>query len=1081
MAGPNSQNQYTPQAIPLDGGLDFITPKVMVDGGTASACLNFERTDRKGYSRIKGYEKFDGSAAPSLAYTNIAYILHEETAGSSSIRDAIFIQGSDIVLGYIYSTTTTVTAVGVTNFDEWRIVLAAINAGNTITLQSKTGESFVVEDVQSFDEYQATLGVTGAKNLTVARNDLFRTISNVVEYPGPANKPVIGLHGYRDQVYAIKDLATFYFEDGQEQVFVNDIIWPTTGGEAANQLRVLGVEVLSGTWGGGDAAGKLQVMPAVGLTTVGLGSYDVVRPPMDTATMALTLAAAPPGVDMSASDAGMWRSNNYEQAEAASISEGWENIDLGYLLQFENGTSVGPPVLYNRGVGGSVTTDVTEVSDVGDSGSTTASNPAPAYSYSLVGAASIAAALADESITSYERTTINSTSLIASGNIIISDFDNMAGFAADANIEVKGVKVEVKARFTYTDTNARIGSLAVQPTSSGSLITGSTYRGGTLPSDITLPAQDIVTLELGGEEDLWGLDAATMKTNLNSNFGFAIQPYVSRASGSYKGIIDVFFVRVTVYFTTTITEYYFWNGVDDVTAKITDVFVTEGSWDDDDAQGYLQVADVVPVGSATRNHIALNDEIRTSPGGAGLRVADIKNAAGAVAYNGLATLAELEEYGSRYRFITANFFADENFEAIYGVSGARRAFTYDGFYFNTIFTQGDEDKDRPRHVTAHQFHLALGYRAGAVLLSVAGQPRNFLGIEGASEVDTGDPVTGFAKMNGTTLGIFCKDSIHGLVGTSPDNFSLSILSPYEGAIEYTVVDVGKPIYCSYRGISLFDQTAAYGDFSGARLSYAVTPWLAPRLQGTISPVGTVAAASGPVVAVACRTTNQYRLYFGDGYRLTMSLAGAEQAPMFTIQAEALFSNTGPSGLFRGYVVPRAESSFVDSKGAERIHISPYSKSVTQSVYHVLEYEKSWTFDAHGIPAYIVTNENFFNSPFNYDNVRKMRLHGLSLGYAPMKVHVDKEYGRNEANTYAPRVAVDCSLPRDPTDTMYYDLEPITSMSDLATRGRSFSMRFMSYNTSLQPTTVKDPVLAEVAPPFVIQAMLLQNTENKADT
>lgn len=1081
MAGPNSQNQYTPQATPLDGGLDFITPKVMVDGGTASACLNFERTDRKGYSRIYGYEKYDGAAAPSLAYTNIAYILHEETAGSSAIRDAMFILDSDIVLGYIYSTTPDVTAVGVTNFDEWRLVLAAINAGNTITLQSKTGESFVVNDVQSFDEYQASVNVVGAKNLTLARNDLYRTISNVVKYPGPAAKPVIGLHGYRDQVYAIKDLLTLYFTDGEEEVFPNDIIWPTSGGEASNQLRVLNVELLSGTWGGGDASGKIDVMPATGLTTVVQGSYDVVRPPADTATNALVVATAPGGIDMSAAHAGMWRSNSYEQAEEASIPEGWENIDLGYLLQFENGTSVGPPALYNRGVGGSVTTDVTDVADTGDAGSTVASNPAPAYAYSLVGAASIADALADTSITSYERTTINTTNLGESGHILIEDFDNMAGFAADANIEVKGVKVEVKARFVYTDAVAHQASIALQPTTSGTRIAGSTFRNNSLPADVNVPENPVVDLVYGGEEDLWGLDAATMKANLDGDFGFIVQPYVNKAGGSNKGIIDVFFVRVTVYFTTTITEYYFWNGVDDVTAKITDVFVTDGAWEDDDAVGYLQVADIEPVGAATRNHIALGDKIRTSPGGAGLLVADIKNTAGAVAYNGLATLAELEEYNSRYKMITANFFADENFESLYGVSGARRAFTYDGFYFNTIFTQGEADKDRPRHVTAHQFHLALGYRAGAVLLSVAGQPRNFLGIEGASEVDTGDPVTGFAKMNGTTLGIFCKDSIHGLVGTSPDNFSLSVLSPYEGAIEYTVVDVGKPIYCSYRGISLFDQTAAYGDFSGARLSYAVTPWLAPRLQGTISPVGTVAAASGPVVAIACRTTNQYRLYFGDGYRLTMTLAGAEQQPMFTIQAEALYSNTGISGLFRGYVVPRAESSFVDSKGAERIHIGPYSKSVLQTVYHVLEYEKSWTFDAHGIPAYIVTNENFFNSPFNYDNVRKMRLHGLSLGYAPMKVHVDKEYGRNEANTYVPRVAVDCSLPRNPTDGMYYDLEPITSMSDLASRGRSFSMRFMSYNTNTQPTTVKDPVNAEVAPPFVIQAMLLQNTENKADT
>lgn len=1078
MAGPNSQNQYNPTAITLDGGLDFITPKVAVNGGSLSGCLNFERTDRHGYSRIYGYERFDGGAAPSLAYTNLVYVTHSSITPTSEVRDACWIQGNTPVLGYIFSSTATLSCIAITNFDEWRIALAAVNAGGTIDIETQDGDVLTVSAIESFDEGS---GLTGADNLTTARNTLYRSATNVVTDPLPSNKPVIGLHGYKDQLYAIKDLYTIYFENGEEEVFPNDIIWPAAGGSASNQLVVLSVRVDSGNWATNDAAGVLEVRLAEGQSSVVNGAYNVVRPPTDAETLALSVATAPGGTDMSATNASIWRSNSYEQAQEASVAQGWEALDHGYILDFENGTSIGPPVLYNRGVGGSVTTPVTSIVGTGTDGSLPAPNAD--YTWAVTGAADIETALSTEELTSYIRATINSSNLPIPTNAIIEEFPVISGISGDAAVEVKGVQIEIKARFTFTDEAPHVASITVQPTSSGTLVTGTSPRSGTLPADLNEASQQVVTLTLGGPEDLFGLSSAAMKAALDSNFGFALQPWVSRApfsGGAYEGIFDIFYAKVTIYLTTTITEYYFWNEVDDVTAKITDVFLADGTWDNGDAEGTLQVVDIAPVGAATRRSIMPGDEIRTAPAGAGLLVAEVATADDAVRFNGLATLAELEEHNSRYQFITANFYANEDFEALYGVNGARRAFTYDGFYFNTIYTQADDAKDKPRHIANHQFHLVLGYKAGSALLSVTGSPRDFNGVLGASEQATGDPITGFARMNGTTLGIFCKDSIHGLVGTSPDNFSLSILSPYEGAIEYTVADVGRPIYCSYRGISLFDQTAAYGSFMGQRLSYPVTPWLSPRLQGIISPVGTTAAAAGPVVAIACRSKNQYRLYFGDGYRLTMTLTGAEQAPMFTIQAEALFSNSGDSGLFRGYIVPRAESSFVDSKGAERIHIAPYSKSVTTTAYHVYEYERSWTFDGKGIPSYIVSNENFFGTPFAYDNARKLRLHGMSYGYAPLTVHVETDYDKNDTKTYDPRTAVDCSLPKVPTSVLQYDLEPFTQIGNLASRGRSFSMRFASYNITTQPSTVKDPINARVSPPFVLQAMLPQYTDNKGD-
>src|SRR5262249_19986505 len=126
------------------------------------------------------------------------------------------------------------------------------------------------------------------------------------------------------------------------------------------------------------------------------------------------------------------------------------------------------------------------------------------------------------------------------------------------------------------------------------------------------------------------------------------------------------------------------------------------------------------------------------------------------------------------------------------------------------------------------------YEVGAVFTSVTGLPESFDGTQGAAEFDTADAVHGFLRMNGTTLGIFCKRSIQALNGTDNTNFSLSILEPYEGACEYTIVDMGgKAVYASYKGISTFDQTSSYGAFLGGRLSRTLTPWLQPRLQNIL--------------------------------------------------------------------------------------------------------------------------------------------------------------------------------------------------------------------------------------------------------
>lgn len=55
------------EMIALKGGLDQVTPTLSLKPGVARDCLNFECSVTGGYSRIAGYERYDGQPAPSSA------------------------------------------------------------------------------------------------------------------------------------------------------------------------------------------------------------------------------------------------------------------------------------------------------------------------------------------------------------------------------------------------------------------------------------------------------------------------------------------------------------------------------------------------------------------------------------------------------------------------------------------------------------------------------------------------------------------------------------------------------------------------------------------------------------------------------------------------------------------------------------------------------------------------------------------------------------------------------------------------------------------------------------------------------
>jgi hypothetical protein len=60
---PSTQVKY----IPLNGGLDLVTPPLSVDPGFALAISGFEPWYNGGYRRVDGFERFSGKPKPSAA------------------------------------------------------------------------------------------------------------------------------------------------------------------------------------------------------------------------------------------------------------------------------------------------------------------------------------------------------------------------------------------------------------------------------------------------------------------------------------------------------------------------------------------------------------------------------------------------------------------------------------------------------------------------------------------------------------------------------------------------------------------------------------------------------------------------------------------------------------------------------------------------------------------------------------------------------------------------------------------------------------------------------------------------------
>ncbi len=358
------------------------------------------------------------------------------------------------------------------------------------------------------------------------------------------------------------------------------------------------------------------------------------------------------------------------------------------------------------------------------------------------------------------------------------------------------------------------------------------------------------------------------------------------------------------------------------TAVITRVVLESGSWSGGDAEGRLIFA------SQSTTFQPENLDV-----GASSNVATISGDSDAI------TLTP----SGRFEFIIHNFGGLSGEARVYGCDGVNRGFEFDGSVFVPIDT--GMTIDTPAHVAAHKNHLFFSF-SGSVQHSGTGYPYIWSPIFGAAELATGDTITGFLSepgaQGGATLGIYNRNTIHMLYGSSSSDWQLVKYRDEIGAYAHTIQQFGTTMFLDDRGVTSLRTAQEFGNFAHATLS--------KHIQTTVNAKKTLASAS-----CISREKSQYRLFFSDGSGLFITTDGQKISGFMPVSfddpvmcAHSAEDSSGNEKMFfgssNGYVYQMDKGTSFDGENKESFLIFHFNFS--KALRYIKKYHDV-TFETYG--------------------------------------------------------------------------------------------------------------------------------------
>jgi hypothetical protein len=305
--------------------------------------------------------------------------------------------------------------------------------------------------------------------------------------------------------------------------------------------------------------------------------------------------------------------------------------------------------------------------------------------------------------------------------------------------------------------------------------------------------------------------------------------------------------------------------------------------------------------------------------------------------------------------VEENFFGGPDTLTIYGVDGKNQPFEFNEGSGYQVIDTGLPTKF-PTQIAEFKNHLVLGYSEGSILISVPGQPVNFNGVDGASELAVGDNVVGLTELQGGVLAIFCKDRIQVLSGTSTANFQLDLFSDV-GARPRTPRAIFNDAVFLDQQIQRMSSVGNFQNFQAATLSEPVRPIVELLV-------------SNAKFSAVVPSKNQYILFDSSKSALVASFNGGQLSGFTTLS------------------LPHQMSCFArceDALGRERI----FYGSEDGFVY---EANKGSSFDGEPIESFLMLAPNHIRSYNQRKRFKKIALEVDAQTETSLLISADFDYG-----------------------------------------------------------------------------------------
>jgi hypothetical protein len=240
--------------IRLSGGLDQVTPTLSLRPGTMRRAANFECSITGGYTRIAGYERFDGRPAPSAALYNVLTISVASAiaVGNTVVGDTSGATGKVI---YISGGTVVVTRQTGVFVAEEVLKVGGTTVGAIISIEGTVADGLTDATYKSLaaDDYRADIGM-------VPGSGIIRGVAyyngNVYAWRNNSGGTALAMYKSSSSGWVAVTLGIeLAFDDGTTEIAEGATVVGGSSGATGVVRRVL---VTGGSWGGTPhASGRL--------------------------------------------------------------------------------------------------------------------------------------------------------------------------------------------------------------------------------------------------------------------------------------------------------------------------------------------------------------------------------------------------------------------------------------------------------------------------------------------------------------------------------------------------------------------------------------------------------------------------------------------------------------------------------------------------------------------------------------------------------------------------------------------------------------------------------------------------------